>query len=144
MQAVSQQIFKIVAETRRITFNRLSVDVIADKPKGAKTIETIEFNTQVSSRDGYHTSPHVSPKSMELDLNIHLMSTIPAYAVNHLIVTLLRAYLRFKKYSNYYKSVGRKKGAYIRAINKRILKPTTFFYALLLTLAQYLFFNFLA
>ena len=79
---------------------------------------------------------------MELDLNIHLMSTIPAYAVNHLIVTLLRAYLRFKKYSNYYKSVGRKEGAYTRAFTKRILRSTTFFYALLLTLAQYLLFNF--
>ncbi len=42
-------IFKIVAEKRRITFNSLSVDVIADKPKGSKTIETIEFHTQVSS-----------------------------------------------------------------------------------------------
>ena len=42
-------IFKIVAEKRRITFNSLSVDVISDKPKGSKTIETIEFHTQVSS-----------------------------------------------------------------------------------------------
>ncbi len=42
-------IFKIVAEKRRITFNSLSVDVIADKPKGANTIKSIEFNTQISS-----------------------------------------------------------------------------------------------
>ena len=42
-------IFKLVAEKRRITFDSLSVDVIADKPQGAKTIEKIEFHTQVSS-----------------------------------------------------------------------------------------------
>ncbi len=79
--------------------------------------------------------PQVSLESMEL------MSAILLYVVNHLIVTLLRAYSRFKKLSNYYESVGRKEGAYSRAIYKRILKSSTFFYALLLTLAQYLFFN---
>ena len=42
-------IFKIVAEKRRITFESLSVDVIADKPQGARTIESIEFHTQVKS-----------------------------------------------------------------------------------------------
>jgi putative redox protein len=39
-------IFKLVAEKRRITFESLSVDVIADKPQGARTIE---FHTQVIS-----------------------------------------------------------------------------------------------
>jgi len=42
-------IFKIVAKKRRITFDSLSVDVIADKPEGAKTIKSIKFHTRVSS-----------------------------------------------------------------------------------------------
>ena len=42
-------IFKIIAEKRRIAFESLSVSVIADKPHGAKTIETIEFHTKVKS-----------------------------------------------------------------------------------------------
>ena len=42
-------IFKLVAEKRRIAFESLSVDVIANKPDGAKTIESIEFHTQVKS-----------------------------------------------------------------------------------------------
>ncbi|MBT3284898.1 hypothetical protein HN807_01285 [Candidatus Bathyarchaeota archaeon] len=40
-------LFKIVAENRRIIFNSLSVDVIADKPNGPQTIESIDFHTQV-------------------------------------------------------------------------------------------------
>jgi len=42
-------IFKIVAEKRRLTFESLSVNVIADKPNGAKTIETVELHNQVKS-----------------------------------------------------------------------------------------------
>ena len=42
-------IFKIIAEKRRITFNSLSVDVIADKLEGTKTIKSIEFHARVSS-----------------------------------------------------------------------------------------------
>jgi putative redox protein len=42
-------IFKLVAEKRRIAFESLSVDVIANKPDEAKTIESIEFHTQVKS-----------------------------------------------------------------------------------------------
>jgi putative redox protein len=55
-------IFKILAEKRRITFDSLSVDVIADKPEGAKTIKSIEFHTSVSS----DTSQKALEKCLEL------------------------------------------------------------------------------
>ena len=42
-------IFKIIAEKRRITFESLEVEVVADKPDGSKTIESIEFITKVKS-----------------------------------------------------------------------------------------------
>lgn len=42
-------IFKIIAEKRHITFESLEVEVVADKPDGSKTIESIEFITKVKS-----------------------------------------------------------------------------------------------
>jgi len=42
-------IFKIIAEKRRINFESLEVEVVADKPDGSKTIESIEFITKVKS-----------------------------------------------------------------------------------------------
>lgn len=42
-------IFKIIAEKRRIQFESLEVEVLADKPEGAKTIESIEFLTKIKS-----------------------------------------------------------------------------------------------
>ena len=42
-------IFKIIAEKRRIKFESLEVEVVAEKPDGSKTIESIEFITKVKS-----------------------------------------------------------------------------------------------
>jgi putative redox protein len=42
-------IFKIIAEKRRINFECLEVEVVANKPDGSKTIESIEFITKVKS-----------------------------------------------------------------------------------------------
>lgn len=42
-------IFKIIAEKRRISFDSLEVEVIANKPDGAKTIQSIEFHAKVKS-----------------------------------------------------------------------------------------------
>jgi len=42
-------IFKIIAEKRRVKVDSLEVEVVADKPDGAKTIESVEFITRVKS-----------------------------------------------------------------------------------------------
>ena len=42
-------ILKIIAEKRRIKFESLEVEVVAEKPDGSKTIESIEFITKVKS-----------------------------------------------------------------------------------------------
>ena len=42
-------IFKIIAEKRRVKFESLEVEVVADKPDGAKTIRSVEFITKVKS-----------------------------------------------------------------------------------------------
>ena len=42
-------IFKIIAEKRRVKLDSLEVEVVADKPDGAKTIESVEFIAKVKS-----------------------------------------------------------------------------------------------
>ncbi len=42
-------IFKIVAEKRRVSFDSLEVEVLADKPEGSKTIESVEFLVKIKS-----------------------------------------------------------------------------------------------
>ncbi|MBD3172340.1 hypothetical protein GF326_07705 [Candidatus Bathyarchaeota archaeon] len=42
-------IFKIVAEKRRVSFDGLEVEVLADKPEGSKTIESVEFLVKIKS-----------------------------------------------------------------------------------------------
>ena len=78
-------IFKIVAEKRRITFNSLSVDVIADKPKGAKTIKSIEFNTQVSSdasQESLETCLELTTKTCPVGVLLKDAGVEPAYRLD--------------------------------------------------------------
>jgi putative redox protein len=42
-------IFKIVAEKRRVSLDSLEVEVLADKPEGSKTIESVEFLVKIKS-----------------------------------------------------------------------------------------------
>ena len=63
------------------------------------------------------------------------------YIINHIIISLIRGYLRFNKHRSYYYHSGRMEGALLRGIKKRVLRPLTFIYSAVLTLGEFLVFN---
>lgn len=62
---------------------------------------------------------------------------IGLYILNHLIVTLIRVYLRTLKLKNY-KEGSDKKKILIKGFERRVLRLLTFFYSAILTLGEYL------
>jgi len=63
------------------------------------------------------------------------------YLLNHLLVTLILAYLRTKRHRNYYRSRQKRRGSFRRGVKRRILDPVTFFFSALLTLGELLIIN---
>ena len=61
---------------------------------------------------------------------------IAIYLFNHILVSLIRGYLRAKKYRLYYESIYKTKGVVFRGVKRRILKPTTFLLATFATLIE--------
>ncbi|HAW52534.1 MAG TPA: hypothetical protein DCX54_09450 [Flavobacteriales bacterium] len=68
-----------------------------------------------------------------------MILVIGLFIINHLIVTLVRVYRRTEKFrylghlSDYNQVSGFRRG-----FERRVLKPTTFMYSLLLTLAEFI------
>jgi hypothetical protein len=68
-----------------------------------------------------------------------MLLVVGLFLVNHIIVTLIRVYIRTEKFrylghvSNYDQISGFKAG-----FERRILKPLTFMYSLLLTLLEFI------
>ena len=59
------------------------------------------------------------------------------YLFNHMMITMIRAFLRTKKlkYVNFHND--REFGSFQRGFERRILRITTFLYAIALTLTEY-------
>ena len=62
------------------------------------------------------------------------------YLFNHMTITLIRAYLRTKKLKYVHFQGERDFGSFQRGFERRILRLTTFVYALGISLAEYLLF----
>lgn len=64
---------------------------------------------------------------------------IVIYIYNHILVSLIKGYLRAKKYRLYYESIYKNKGVIFRGVKGRILEPTTFLLAIIVTLIEFVF-----
>ncbi len=66
------------------------------------------------------------------------------YVASHIIVTVVRGYLRVRKYLWYYEQEDRSRGALARGIKRRALRPLTFVLAALLAVILFLLFEYSA